>query len=352
MPGHDTYARDVASPFLLDAGGDVAIAPLDLETAAVAAEQAGYDGVIAPETQHDPFVALALVARATERITLTTGIAVAFARNPMTTAMAANDIQLISQGRLILGLGSQVKAHIERRFSMPWSQPAARMREYVEAVRAIWEAWQTGERLKFQGEFYSHTLMSPFFDPGPNPHGTPPIWIAAVGEGMAETAGRVADGVIGHGFTTRRYLTEVSLPAVKRGQDAAGREAGSVGYSVSPFVAIGGDQKTLDAAVAAVRAPDRVLRVDPRVPRRDGAARLGGDRRPAARAVDPRRLEGDGRAHLRRDARRVRRGRHRERGRGDAARAVRRARDADVVLRALQDRPGRVWPDVLAAVRG
>jgi probable F420-dependent oxidoreductase len=240
--------------FLIDAGGDVAISPLDLESAAVAAEQAGYDGVIAPETQHDPFVALALAARATQRVTLTTGIAVAFARNPMTTAMAANDIQLISQGRLILGLGSQVKAHIERRFSMPWSQPAARMREYVEAVRAIWHAWHTGERLKFQGEFYTHTLMSPFFDPGPNPHGTPPIWIAAVGEGMAETAGRVADGVIGHGFTTRRYLTEVSLPAVRRGQDAAGREAGSVGYSVSPFVAIGSEQSTLDTAVEAVRA--------------------------------------------------------------------------------------------------
>jgi len=244
----------VASPFLLDAGGDVAITPLELEAAAVAAEQAGYDGISAPETKHDPFVALTLAARATERIALTSGIAVAFARNPMTTAMAANDIQLISHGRLVLGLGSQVKAHIERRFSMPWSQPAARMGEYVDAVRAIWQAWQTGERLKFAGEFYTHTLMSPFFDPGPNPHGTPPIWVAAVGEGMAETAGRVADGVIGHGFTTRRYLTEVSLPAVKRGQDAAGRPAGSVGYSVSPFVAVADDQPTLDKAVAAVRA--------------------------------------------------------------------------------------------------
>ena len=242
------------SPFLIDAGGDVSTTVLDTEATAAAAEAAGYDGMIVAETKHDPFVGLALAARATSRITLTSGIAVAFARNPMTTAMAANDIHLISGGRLVLGLGSQVKAHIERRFSMPWSQPASRMREYVEAVRAIWLAWQTGERLKFQGEFYSHTLMSPFFDPGPNPHGTPPIWIAAVGEGMAETAGRVADGVIGHGFTTRRYLTEISLPAVRRGQDAAGREAGSVGYSVSPFVAIGSEQSALDAAVEAVRA--------------------------------------------------------------------------------------------------
>ena len=238
--------------FLIDAGGDVAITPLDGETAAVAAEAQGYDGTIVPETQHDPFVGLALAARVTERITLTSGIAVAFARNPMTTAMAANDIQLISHGRFVLGLGSQVKAHIERRFSMPWSHPAARMQEYIEAVRAIWHAWQTGERLKFTGEFYSHTLMSPFFDPGPNPHGTPPIWVAAVGEGMAETAGRVADGVIGHGFTTRRYLTEATIPAIKRGQDAAGRPADAVGLSVSPFVALG-EGAALEKAIAAVR---------------------------------------------------------------------------------------------------
>jgi probable F420-dependent oxidoreductase len=239
--------------FLIDAGGDVAITPLEGEVAAAAAEASGYDGTIVPETQHDPFVGLALAARATERITVTSGIAVAFARNPMTTAMAANDIQLIAEGRFVLGLGSQVKAHIERRFSMPWSQPAARMQEYIEAVRAIWHAWQTGERLRFTGEFYTHTLMSPFFDPGPNAFGTPPIWVAAVGEGMTETAGRVADGVIAHGFTTRRYLTEATLPALRRGQDAAGRSGETLGLSVSPFVALGSDQAALDTAIAAVR---------------------------------------------------------------------------------------------------
>ncbi|MEO8262383.1 MAG: TIGR03617 family F420-dependent LLM class oxidoreductase [Pseudolysinimonas sp.] len=241
------------TPFLIDAGGDVAITPREGERAAVAAEEAGYDGTIVPETQHDPFVALALAARSTERITLTSGIAVAFARSPMTTAMAANDIHDLSQGRFVLGLGSQVKAHIERRFSMPWSHPAARMQEYIEALRAIWHAWATGERLKFTGEFYTHTLMSPFFDPGPNPHGNPPVWVAAVGDLMAETAGRVADGVIAHGFTTRRYLAEVSIPAIKRGQDAAARSGEHLGLSVSPFVALGHDQATLDAAVAAVR---------------------------------------------------------------------------------------------------
>ena len=239
--------------FLIDAGGDVAITPLEAEAAARDAEATGYDGTLMPETQHDPFVGLALAARATQRITLSTGIAVAFARSPMTTAMAANDIHTLAEGRFFLGLGSQVKAHIERRFSMPWSQPAARMAEYIQAVRAIWDSWQTGERLNFRGEFYSHTLMTPFFSPGPNPFGTPPIWIAAVGEGMAETAGSVADGLIAHGFTTRRYLSEVTIPAVKRGQDAAGRPADAVGLSVSPFVALG-DGAALDTAVAAVRA--------------------------------------------------------------------------------------------------
>jgi probable F420-dependent oxidoreductase len=243
----------VSSPFLIDAGGDVSTTPLDIESAAVRAEADGYDGMIVAETKHDPFVGLTLAARGTDRITLTSGIAVAFARSPMTIAMAANDIQLISGGRFMLGLGSQVKAHIERRFSMPWSQPAARMAEYVEAVRAIWRAWETGERLTFTGEFYTHTLMSPFFDPGPNPHGTPPVWIAAVGEGMAETAGRVADGVIGHSFTTQRYLDEVTIPAISRGRDAASRDAASVGLSVPAFVAVGDDQHSLDVAVEATR---------------------------------------------------------------------------------------------------
>lgn len=243
----------MATEILIDAGGDVSATPLDAEQIAIGAEARGYDGMIVAETKHDPFVGLTLAARATERITLTSGIAVAFARNPMTVAMAANDIQLVSGGRFILGLGSQVKAHIERRFSMPWSKPAARMEEFVGAVRAIWASWESGERPRFSGEFYTHTLMSPFFDPGPNPHGNPPIWIAAVGEGMAEAAGRAADGVIGHSFTTRRYLTEVSLPAVRRGQEAAGRAGGDFGFSVPAFVAVGSDPHSLGSAITAMR---------------------------------------------------------------------------------------------------
>src|SRR6185436_4227854 len=127
-------------------------------------------------------------ARATSTIALQSAIAVAFARNPMTVAVLANDLQLISAGRFQLGLGSQVKPHIERRFAMPWSRPAARMEEFVAAVRAIWHAWRTGERLAFRGEFYKHTLMTDFFDPGPNPYGYPPILLAAVGERMTAVA--------------------------------------------------------------------------------------------------------------------------------------------------------------------
>src|SRR5689334_22401066 len=186
---------------LVDFAADVAATPLEVEAAAVAAERAGYDGFAAAETRYDVFPALTLAARATERISLQSAIAVAFARNPMTVAVLANDLRLISEGRFRLGLGSQVKPHIERRFAMPWSRPAARMEEFVAALRAIWHAWATGERLMFRGEFYKHTLMTEFFDPGPNPHGNPPIELAAVGELMTAVAGRVADGLLAHPLT-------------------------------------------------------------------------------------------------------------------------------------------------------
>lgn len=180
---------------LVEAVLDVRNDPTRAEAAAVRAEADGYDGIGIPETRHDAFVALALAARATSRITLQSAIAVAFARNPMTLAMAANDVMLVSEGRFELGLGSQVRGHIERRFGMPWSRPAARMEEFVAAVKAIWERFATGERLHFTGEFYSHTLMTEIFDPGPNPHGNPPILLAAVGERMTQVAGRITEGI-------------------------------------------------------------------------------------------------------------------------------------------------------------
>ncbi len=161
-------------------GGDLA----GLAEQVAAAERAGYDGVWTTEVSRDPFLPLLLAADRSRALTLGTAIAVAFARNPMTVAMVANDLQSFSSGRFILGLGSQIKAHIQRRFSMPWSEPAARMREFVLALRAIWASWQDGSRLDFRGEFYQHTLMTPMFSPPPNPWGPPPVLLAAVGPRM------------------------------------------------------------------------------------------------------------------------------------------------------------------------
>jgi probable F420-dependent oxidoreductase len=199
----------------IDFSPPVGASPLEVEAAAVRAEQEGYDGFGAPETRHDVFSALTLAARATSRITLQSAIAVAFARTPMTLAVQANDAQLISAGRFQLGLGSQVKPHIERRFAMPWSRPAARMEEFIAAVRAIWQAWATGERLAFTGQFYRHTLMTDFFNPGPNPYGNPPIFLAAVGDLMTAVAARAADGLMVHPLTTEAYLRERTVPAVR-----------------------------------------------------------------------------------------------------------------------------------------
>jgi probable F420-dependent oxidoreductase len=188
-----------------------------------ALERIGYDGVFSFEAKHDPFIALAAAAADTRRISLGTAIAVAFARNPMNLAHLGNDLQLLSEGRFILGLGSQIKPHIENRFSAAWSQPARRMREIVLALRAIWRAWATGEPLRFEGEFYRHTLMTPAFDPGPNPFGPPPIYLGGFGPAMVAVAGEVADGFIAHPFSSRRSLQELTLPALEEGLRRAGR---------------------------------------------------------------------------------------------------------------------------------
>ena len=204
--------------------------------AARSAEADGYDGWFAVETQIDPFLACAVAAERTERLEIGTGIAVAFARNPMTVALQANDVQALSGGRFTLGLGSQIKPHITKRYSMPWSKPAARMREFVLAIRAIWECWETGGTLDFQGDFYTHTLMAPFFNPGPNPHGNPKIMLAAVGPLMTEAAGEVADGLLVHGFSTERYLREATLPALRRGLAKSGRSLEGFEITAPAFV--------------------------------------------------------------------------------------------------------------------
>lgn len=235
---------------LIDAVGPFSADPGEFEAAAVRAEEQGYDGFGVPETAHDPFVSLTLAARATTRITLQSVIAVAFARNPMTMAMAANDVRLVSGGRFELGLGSQVRAHIERRFGMPWGRPAARMEEYVATLRAIWERFATGERLHVEGEFYRHTLMTEFFDPGPNPHGPPPVLLAAVGERMTEVAGRVADGILCHSLTTVDYLREVTVPALERGR---GGPLDGFTVSLPVFAVLGDSPQARAVAEAGVR---------------------------------------------------------------------------------------------------
>lgn len=217
------------------------------------AEEDGYDGVWTAETSHDPFLPLLLAAGATERVELGTGIAVAFARSPMTVAQTAWDLQAYSGGRFLLGLGSQIKPHIEKRFSMPWSAPAARMREFILALRAIWRSWTTGDRLDFRGDFYTHTLMTPFFDPGPNPHGPPRIFLAGVGERMTEVAGEVADGFLCHGFTTETYLREVTLPALQRGLERSGRALADLDISGPAFVVTGTNEEEMAASAVAVR---------------------------------------------------------------------------------------------------
>ncbi|MFM9132216.1 MAG: TIGR03617 family F420-dependent LLM class oxidoreductase, partial [Actinomycetota bacterium] len=203
--------------------------PADLSKAAQAAkdvEAAGYSGAWTAETAHDPFLPLAVAAEHTERIELGTSIAVAFARNPMLLANLGWDLQAFSKGRFVLGLGSQIKPHIEKRFSMEWSHPAARMREMIMAIRAIWDTWENGSPLNFRGDFYTHTLMTPFFTPDRADlagFGTPKIFLAGVGELMTEVAGEVCDGFICHGFTTEKYLREVTLPALQRGRAKAGK---------------------------------------------------------------------------------------------------------------------------------
>jgi probable F420-dependent oxidoreductase len=199
-------------------------------------EDLGYAGLFTDENRADPFLPLALAAEHTSRVDLGTSIAVALPRSPMQVANVGHDLQRFSGGRAILGLGPQVRPHIEKRFGATWSRPAARMREYVLALQAIWRCWNDGERLEFAGEFYRHTLMTPNFTPEPSPHGPPRVWLAAVGPLMTQAAGEVADGVLLHPFTTARFVRDHTVPALRRGQTIADRPAESVVVSGRCFV--------------------------------------------------------------------------------------------------------------------
>ncbi|MFQ5514530.1 MAG: LLM class F420-dependent oxidoreductase [Myxococcota bacterium] len=224
----------------------------DVPARARALEEAGYDGLMTAETAHDPFLPVVLAAEHTERVELMTSIAVAFARTPMLLAVLGHDLNAYSQGRFILGLGSQIRAHVTKRFGMPWSHPARRMRELILAIRAIWACWYDGEKLDFRGEFYTHTLMTPFFTPTDTRHGAPPVYLAAVGKLMAEVAGEVADGLIAHAFTTERYLREITLPAIERGLARSGRSRPAFTLSCPVFIVSGEDDRACTASRRAV----------------------------------------------------------------------------------------------------
>ncbi len=226
---------------------DAALPPTrlaDVPAIATAAEAAGFSAIWTTETQHDPFLPHALAAEHTRRILLGTGIAVSFARSPATLAYTTWDLAAQSGGRFILGLGTQVKAHIERRFGMPWPEsPVAKLREQVQAIRAFWNTFQNYDKLNYRGEYYKLTLMSPFFNPGPLPpktqlsSGLIPIYIAGVNTGLARLAGETCDGFLAHPFNSPRYLREVIQPAIAVGASAAGRKTSDVVMSVSLFAA-------------------------------------------------------------------------------------------------------------------
>ncbi len=228
--------------------------PQDVAADVARTEDAGYDAWLTGEIAHDPLVACAVAAAHSERLQIGTAIAVAFARSPMQLAYAAHDLQAVSHGRFVLGLGSQLRAHIERRFSATWSRPAARMREFVLALREIWSAWEEDRALEFVGEFYRHTLMTPFFVPEPHGHPAPPVWLAAVGPRMTRVAGEVADGLLCHGFTTPRYLAEVTLPTLQEGTRATGRSRAQLEVGLPVLVATGRDEQELAASERQVRS--------------------------------------------------------------------------------------------------
>ncbi len=216
-------------------------------------EAKGYAGAFTYEGPHDPFFPLLLAARASQSIQLYTAVAIGFARNPMILANIGWDLQALSRGRFLLGLGTQIRPHIEKRFGMPWSRPAHRMKEMVSAIKEIWRCWEEGDRLDYRGEIYQHTLMTPVFDPGPHPHGLPPIFLAGVGPRMTEVAGEVADGFFVHPFGTAASLRELTWPALERGLERSGRPREALEISAQIMICTGADDEELEQVRAATR---------------------------------------------------------------------------------------------------
>ena len=225
-----------------------------IDEVAKAAEDLGFAGLWTSETKHDSFLPLAVAATGTEKLSLGNSVAIAFSRSPMATAQLAWDLQDLSDGRFILGLGTQVKAHITRRFSMPWDKPAARLKDYVLALRAIWGSFQNEGSLKYEGEFYQHTLMTPFFNPGPIEHPEIPIYIAGVNTRLARLAGELCDGFHVHPFHTPEYVRQVVEPAVKEGAEAEGRVPSDVELATSVFVITGESGEAIEEQREKMRA--------------------------------------------------------------------------------------------------
>ena len=226
----------------------------DIPRRARKAEELGYDFVSTSETKHNPFISAALAAEHTERAAVRTSIALAFARSPMDTAYIAWDLQALSNGRFQLGLGSQVRGHIVRRFNMPWGRPAARMREYIMALRSVWESWQTQTRVNFAGDFYNFNLMPPFFTPDPIDHPDIKIYISAVNERMLQTAGEVCDGVLLHSFGTFKYIREVVIPNLQIGADRAGRSLADIDISGGGYIITGPSEERIEKSRQEVKS--------------------------------------------------------------------------------------------------
>jgi probable F420-dependent oxidoreductase len=227
--------------------------PAEAGDMSVALEEMGCEGIGTFEGPHEPFLPLAVAAQRTRSVRLYPAVAIAFARNPMIMANLANDMQLLSEGRFCLGLGSQIRPHIEKRYSMPWSHPVERMSEFVAALRAIWHCWEHNEKLEFRGKFYTHTLMTPIFNPGPNQHGWPPIALAGVGERMTTMAGEMADGFIVHPFNTMTSLQKLTLPALRAGMAKRSKKLGNLEINCQAIVAVGRDDKELRSSMDAAR---------------------------------------------------------------------------------------------------
>ena len=217
-------------------------------------EAAGYEGVLTQENRHDPFLPLAVAATQSSRVTLGTSVAIAFPRSPMITANLAWDLQVASRGRFVLGIGPQVKGHNERRFSVPWSAPVPRIREYISTIRAIWKTWKTGELEEFAGEHYKFSLMTPNFTPEPMPYVTPPITLGAVGPGMLRLAGELCEGVRLHGFCTRKYFANVVMPELQLGLDRSQRAREHFLVSASGFIATGANDAEVARQIEFVRS--------------------------------------------------------------------------------------------------